>query len=124
MAGVAQQLFVPLSLAVGFAMVASYLLSSTLVPVLSTWLMRGVHDANPDGLLGRVQSAYDGLPDDGVSIPVAAARRLRDRWRRPSSVLLLPRLGTEIFPTSTPRQFQLRLRAPTGTRIERTELWR
>jgi multidrug efflux pump subunit AcrB len=40
MAGVGRQLFVPLSLAVGFAMVSSYLLSSTLVPVLSTWIMR------------------------------------------------------------------------------------
>ena len=40
MAGVGRQLFVPLSLAVGFAMIASYLLSSTLVPVFSTWLMQ------------------------------------------------------------------------------------
>ena len=40
MVGAAQALFVPLSLAVGFAMVASYLLSSTFVPVLSTWLLR------------------------------------------------------------------------------------
>src|SRR5207249_2239723 len=40
MAGVGRQLFVPLSLAVGFAMLSSYVLSSTLVPVLSTWLMK------------------------------------------------------------------------------------
>ena len=40
MAGVARQLFVPLSLAVGFAMMASYVLSSSMVPVLSVWLMR------------------------------------------------------------------------------------
>src|SRR6184192_751232 len=40
MAGVGRQLFVPLSLAVGFAMISSYLLSSTLVPVLSTWMLR------------------------------------------------------------------------------------
>ncbi len=39
MQGVARQLFVPLSLAVAFAMVASYLLSSTLVPVLAAWFM-------------------------------------------------------------------------------------
>src|SRR5262249_40435555 len=38
MTGVARQLFVPLSLAVAFAMIASYLLSSSLVPVFSTWL--------------------------------------------------------------------------------------
>ncbi len=41
MQGAAQALFVPLSLAVGFAMVSSYLLSSTFVPVLSSWLLRG-----------------------------------------------------------------------------------
>ena len=43
MQGAAQALFVPLSLAVGFAMVASYLLSSTFVPVLSIWLLRRQH---------------------------------------------------------------------------------
>ena len=37
-------------------------------------------------------------------------------------MLLLPRLGTELFPQTDPPQFQVRLRAPTGTRIERTEL--
>jgi Cu/Ag efflux pump CusA len=43
MQGAAQALFVPLSLAVGFAMVTSYLLSSTFVPVLSTWLLQHHH---------------------------------------------------------------------------------
>src|SRR5208283_4902607 len=47
MQGAAQALFVPLSLAVGFAMVSSYLLSSTFVPVLSTWLLR--NHPLPDG---------------------------------------------------------------------------
>jgi len=37
--GIARSLFIPLSLAVGFAMLASYLLANTLVPVLSTWLL-------------------------------------------------------------------------------------
>ena len=44
MVGVGRQLFVPLSLAVGFSMISSYLLSSTLVPVFSTWLMREGHE--------------------------------------------------------------------------------
>jgi multidrug efflux pump subunit AcrB len=43
MVGVSRQLFIPLSLAVGFAMIASYLLSSSLVPVFSTWIMREAH---------------------------------------------------------------------------------
>ena len=43
MQGAARALFVPLSLAVGFSMIASYLLSSTFVPVLSVWLLRHHH---------------------------------------------------------------------------------
>src|SRR5207248_423053 len=43
MQGAAQALFVPLSLAVGFSMVTSYILSSTFVPVLSVWLLRHWH---------------------------------------------------------------------------------
>src|SRR5262249_131608 len=43
MQGAAKALFVPLALAVGFSMIASYILSSTFVPVLSTWLLRHYH---------------------------------------------------------------------------------
>src|SRR6185436_7252964 len=57
MTGVARQLFVPLSLAVGFAMIASYVLSSTLVPVLATWMLRG-GAADDAGLFARLRSWY------------------------------------------------------------------
>src|SRR5216117_3232621 len=57
MAGVARQLFVPLSLAVGFAMLSSYVLSSTLVPVLSTWLIR-IHGQERAGLFEKIRSWY------------------------------------------------------------------
>ena len=53
MVGVGRQLFVPLSLAVAFSMIASYLLSSSLVPVFSTWLMREAHRGEErEGLFG------------------------------------------------------------------------
>src|SRR3974390_205474 len=52
MAGAAKAMFVPLSLAVGFAMVASYLLSSTLVPILSVWVLRGHEQAVESKPLG------------------------------------------------------------------------
>ena len=117
MVGVGRQLFVPLALAVGFAMVSSYVLSSTLVPVLSTWVMRQAHGAKEKS---RLREAW------GTSLrwvvrlrwPVAAAYTLAA-----GALLYLaaPRLATEIFPASDTTQFQLRLRAPTGTRIERTE---
>ena len=48
MSGVAKALFVPLALAVGFAMAASYILATTLVPVLAVWLLGG-HPGSQDG---------------------------------------------------------------------------
>ena len=120
MVGVGRQLFVPLSLAVGFAMISSYVLSSTLVPVLSTWMLRAGHNAEPR-FLERLRSLY--------------RRRLESVMRLRWAVIgvylaasiafiaiLLPRMGTEVFPAVETRQLQLRLRAPTGTRLERTEL--
>ena len=49
MTGVSRQLFVPLSLAVAFSMIASYVLSSTLVPVFSTWLLKEAHGDRREG---------------------------------------------------------------------------
>jgi len=118
MTGAGRQLFVPLSLAVGAAMVSSYLLSSTLVPVLSTWLMRKGSKEEEDGILKRLYGSY-------LSVV------LKLRWPLVLVYLvtaglfiytMFPKLGTEIFPTVDAGQFQLRLRAPVGTRIERTEL--
>jgi multidrug efflux pump subunit AcrB len=120
MVGVGRQLFVPLSLAVGFAMISSYVLSSTLVPVLSTWMLKS-EQAHEPPFLERLRTRYH----DGLK------RALKVRWLVVGAyllvtvaliVLLLPFLGTEIFPSIESRQMQLRLRAPTGTRLERTEL--
>src|SRR5437667_12195209 len=60
MTGAAKALFVPLSLAVGFSMVASYLLSSSFVPILSSWILRREHSATPrKSLFERLQEKYD-----------------------------------------------------------------
>jgi multidrug efflux pump subunit AcrB len=66
MTGVTRSLFVPLSLAVGFAMIASFLLSSSLVPVLSVWWLRGRHsrgDAAPEApdWVGRLRDRLASL---------------------------------------------------------------
>src|SRR5499427_8503726 len=120
MAGVGRQLFVPLSLAVGFAMIASYVLSSTLVPILSTWMLKGGQTQEPP-FVERLRTWYHDRLE----------RALKVRWLIVGTyvavtialiVLLLPTLGTEIFPSVESRQLQLRLRAPTGTRLERTEV--
>ena len=121
MAGVARQLFVPLSLAVGFSMIASYLLSSSLVPVFSAWLMKERHrDEEREGVFGWLRGIY------GSYVRLL----LRLRWPLvfaylAGAALLLwivaPRLGTEIFPDANTPLLRIRLRAPTGTRVEETE---
>lgn len=121
MIGVSRQLFVPLSLAVAFSMIASYLLSSSLVPVFSTWLMREGHRGEEhEGFFGRLRSFYERY------------LRLVLRFRWPLALgylavafallyILLPRMGTELFPDANAPLLRLRLKAPAGTRIEETE---
>jgi multidrug efflux pump subunit AcrB len=121
MTGVARQLFVPLSLAVAFSMISSYLLSSSLVPVFSTWLIRKAHHVEEGkGLFGRLRAAYRRY------LEVV----LRLRWPLAAGYLvgsfallyfMVPRIGAEIFPDTDPALLRLRLRAATGTRIEETE---
>jgi multidrug efflux pump subunit AcrB len=124
MQGAAQALFVPLSLAVGFSMITSYLLSSTFVPVLSVWLLRHYHpDAHAEPgrfSFARVRTSY----------ARALQTVLHFRWALVGVYVIAAgliiwlvggALGREIFPTVDSGQFQLRLRAPDGTRIERTE---
>src|SRR5204863_6618223 len=92
MSGVGRQLFVPLSLAVGFAMISSFVLSSTLVPVLCTWMLRAGHSAEP-AFFDRLRSWYG----DGLEAV------LRLRWAVIGAYLvasvaliyiLFPRIGT------------------------------
>ena len=114
MAGVARQLFVPLSLAVGFAMIASYILSSTLVPVFSTWMMRGNgHEERRGTWYPRLLAQVLRIRIPLVLVYVVAACGL--------VYLLLPGAATEIFPDVNAALLRIRLRAPSGTRIEQTE---
>jgi multidrug efflux pump subunit AcrB len=119
MVGVSRQLFIPLSLAVAFAMIASYLLSSSLVPVFSTWLMKSRGEER-EGVFARLRSLY------------LSYLRVVLRLRWPVTLLylaaaigglylLVPRIGTELFPSPDAPVLRLRLRAPAGTRVEETE---
>jgi len=113
MTGVGRQLFVPLSLSVALAMFASYVLSSTLVPILATRFVKPRAHAPSNVLYSTYLAAMLKLrwPLAGLYL-VATAALL---W------FVVPTLGTELFPAADADQFKLRLRAPTGTRIERTE---
>lgn len=121
MVGAAKALFVPLALAVGFAMVASFILSSTLVPILSVWFLRGrtgaVHEAS---FIARLQGVYAGILRGVVAarwvlVLVYALVAGAAAW------FIGGRLGVEIFPKTDTGQFALRFRAPSGTQVGITE---
>src|SRR5262249_47831084 len=103
-----------------FSMIASYLLSSTLVPVFSTWLLKDAHGEFRPELFDRLRALYSRY----------LGFMLRLRWPVVLGYLaasigliyvFVPRMGTEIFPDSNAPVFRLRMRAPSGTRVEETE---
>ncbi|MGA2035201.1 MAG: efflux RND transporter permease subunit, partial [Thermoguttaceae bacterium] len=115
-----RSLFMPLTLAVGFAMIASYLLSSTLVPVLSVWLMKHAGEtAHKAGLFDRILPPFEKVVRSGV----------RFRWIVVPAYLVACGLlfwlvgiqvGTELFPQVDSGQFVIRFRAPPGSDYELT----
>jgi len=122
MTGVSRSLFVPLSLAVGFAMIASFLLSSSLVPVLSVWIL-AKHRITESGdnwivrLRERLTRTLRRLaPARGLLVGVYAIVTVA------ITALVGLSLGREIFPAGGVNQFQLRFRAPAGTKFESTEV--
>jgi multidrug efflux pump subunit AcrB len=134
LSGVARYLFVPLAEAVVFAMLASYLLSRTIVPTMAKYLLRGDNN-EADGSashnpLVRLQKRFE-----------AAFERFRGHYRGllesclhhrvaflvaffvfclGSLAILIPWLGRDFFPNVDSGTFKLHLRAPTGMRIEET----
>jgi multidrug efflux pump subunit AcrB len=133
--GPAKYLFTPLAMAVVFAMLASYLLSRTIVPTLVRYLLAGEsHDpgAAPaaPGLFGRIhevfQRRFERLRAAYVrALETALARRGRVfavfAVVMASGLALLPFVGRDFFPSVDTGQFRLHVRAPAGTRIEETE---
>ncbi|HEV7576339.1 MAG TPA: efflux RND transporter permease subunit [Caldimonas sp.] len=135
LSGVARFLFVPLAEAVVIAMIASYILSRTLVPTLVMLLMRGTHgEGRPDDAarpspLQRVYRAFDRQFERvRGSYTVALSSLLEKRGVFGVAFLafcllscgLFPFLGRDFFPSVDAGLIRLHLRAPTGTRIEET----
>ncbi|HVU93666.1 MAG TPA: efflux RND transporter permease subunit [Puia sp.] len=122
MTGVPQAMFLPLSLAVGFAMIASFLLSQTFVPVVSNWLLK--HHISERA---RRTTGFDKLRDRYLK----AGRRFHASYAAftvlflAAAILVVAVLfrftGTQLFPDTDSGQAQVRLRLPVGTRLERTE---
>jgi multidrug efflux pump subunit AcrB len=134
--GVARYLFVPLAEAVVFAMLASYLLSRTLVPTMAKYLLRGheqeaghfaTSSRNPlVRLQVRFEEAFERFREGyhGV-LEMCLGHRRVFLWGFlaacvASLVVLVPWLGQDFFPSVDSGQFKLHLRARTGTRIEET----
>jgi multidrug efflux pump subunit AcrB len=120
MTGAAKALFVPLALAVSFSMIGSYLLSSTLVPILSVWLLRHHEHFGDSAFFFRVQNKYRGFI--GKMIAVRWALLIVYVIVAGALIFFVGRhLGTEIFPKVEVGQLALRVRAPAGTKLDETE---
>ena len=139
LAGIARFLFVPMAEAVVFAMLASYVLSRTLVPTLAKyWLQK--HDPHAShsarGILQRLQQRFErgfAAARERYQGLLTRALTARGRFAMPflaamavTGVLAfplgrpLPGLGQDFFPSVDAGQIKLHLRAPTGIRIDET----
>lgn len=125
MTGIPKDMFMPLSMAVAFAMIASFLASQTFVPILANWMMRNKH--NKEANTPRKRAFFE-------KFRVNYSYRMR-KWSTRSlplfivyllaaggiAALLLTTVGTDVMPVSNNGDFQLRIQAPQGSRIEKTE---
>lgn len=134
LSGPAASLFRPLALAVVFAMLASYFLSRTLLPVMAKYMLKegseraATHRGAFGRMADRLQRNFETFRDTyhaalawamlhrRVVLSMAAAFVVG------SLALMVPRLGEDFFPQVDAGQFQLHVRAPTGTRVEETEV--
>ncbi|MBV2228144.1 MULTISPECIES: efflux RND transporter permease subunit [Sphingobacterium] len=123
MEGIPRDMFMPLSMAVAFAMIASFISSQTFVPIMANWIMKTKkHHA------GKYKRSFVD------KVGVKYVYRLRSYFAKSKLISVLyvavalllvfgavNILGTDIMPKSEGGDFQVRLRMPDGTRLERTE---
>ena len=143
MSGIPRSMFLPLSLAVGFAMTASFLLSQTFVPVLANWLLKdhkhypevpalALDDRETAAVVEEGRHPHRETSFDRFKIRYTGwLEKIMDRGGLWITVYLVGSgvligtafwaIGTDILPKANSHQFQLRLRATDGTRVERTE---
>jgi len=126
MKGAAKALFVPMALSVGFSMIAAYLLSSTLVPVLAVWIVRGhrkeeiatatAHALGVRAVQAATPACCAGWSRRAGSWPSSIWRR---RWA--SCGCSAAGWGWRFFPKVDAGQIAIRFRAPAGTKLDSTE---
>jgi multidrug efflux pump subunit AcrB len=139
--GIVGSLFAPLAMAVIFAMLASYLLSRTIVPTMVLFLLKQEasmyaaggsegHATGGTGIVWRVYSAFN-TRFETMRDRYHAGLEVALRHRRlvalaavvfcGGSAVLLPFIGRDFFPRVDAGEIRLHVRAPAGTRIEETE---
>jgi multidrug efflux pump subunit AcrB len=126
MTGIPKDMFMPLSMAVAFAMIASFLASQTFVPILANWMMKNKHNDAAD--TPRKRAFFE-------KFRLNYSYRMR-KWQAKSLVLfigyivvaggvaalLLNVVGMDVMPVSNSGDFQIRIQAPQGSRLEKTEM--
>jgi len=135
--GPAKYLFTPMALAVVFAMLASYLLSRTLVPVMASYLLgKENHSTGEEpqvsrSVFGRIHNRFnDGYAWVQNHYTLALQTMLKNRKRAligsvsimSTAFFLLPFVGRDFFPAVDAGQIRLHLRVQPGTRIETTKV--
>jgi multidrug efflux pump subunit AcrB len=128
MTGIPKDMFLPLSLAVGFSMIASFIFSQTFVPVVANWLMKfKKHEPHFNSKGQHKLTRFEQFKKRYLIIT-------RSLQKRPAIVLSVygavvivliaigfSLIGTDIMPSSGSGDLQVRIDAPQGTRIEKTE---
>jgi len=138
--GPAKFIFLPMGMAVAFAVMASYLLSRTLVPTLAKYLLdhhpthpvAGAEVAPARGLFARMHRGFEAGFERLRSSYVAHLHWALGHRRTvlamfgvvvAATVALVPFVGRDFFPPVDAGQVRLHVTAPPGTRIEETERW-
>ncbi|WP_158828146.1 efflux RND transporter permease subunit [Mucilaginibacter lacusdianchii] len=148
MTGIPGALFLPLALAIGFSMITSYFLAQTFVPIMANWLMvnkhekknftledEGTEEEEKEELIKHATEGGHGEKQTKFDRFRLGFMRLMDKMlpRRKFIVilyavgsialaaLLFLTIGRDVLPKVNSGTFQVRLRAPDGTRLERTE---
>lgn len=125
MNGVPKAMFLPLSLSIGLTMIVSYIAALTLVPILANWMIKSekythAHTSDEKGFFDRIRLKY---------IRVLNKNMPRKKWLVPvylfvafgMAAICFVVIGKDMMPKLNNGQFQIRIKEPDGTRLERTE---
>ncbi len=124
--GAAKLLFVPLTLTISLALVASFWISRTVTPLLAAKLL-SEHGERPKGRLAGMAERFFVHIDDLYQAAITWALRHRGTVISGTfavfalSLLLVPLIGSEFFPVTDESQFRMIVKAPVGTRVEETD---